>query len=166
MVSDRLIRMTIAPVALMTLLTSVVVMAIAASLESHWSSVGFPSNSYRDRERLLLVAGIWGIIVSAYSLVGALLKPGHKAFGIFYHLIAYSIAFILYLCGVASLTALTNSIDCGDVTWSRCNVVKGGLVSTGWIGTIFTFIMLVIATFYGIKARSGVGARNAALNEA
>lgn len=69
-VADRLIRMTIAPVALMTLLTSIVVMAIAASLESHWSSVGFPSNSYRDRERLLLVAGIWGIIVSGGSISG------------------------------------------------------------------------------------------------
>lgn len=82
------------------------------------------------------------------------------------HLIFYAIAFFLYLCGAASLTALTNSIDCGNVTWSRCNVVKGGLVSTGWIGTIFTFIMLLIAIFLGIKARSGVGARKAALTEA
>lgn len=60
-----------APVALLTFLVSVVVMAIAASLEHRWKNVGFPNNSYRDRERLLLVAGIWGIIVSRKS------KPRH-----------------------------------------------------------------------------------------
>lgn len=64
MFPERTVRFGIAPIALLSFLTSVVVMAIAASLEAHWSSVGFPSNSYRDRERLLLVAGIWGTIVS------------------------------------------------------------------------------------------------------
>lgn len=113
-----------APLALLTFLTSVVVMAIAASLEAKWKSVGFPNNSYRDRERLLLVAGIWGIIVSrksgllsaaavqasalqgqsskqpdlhassVYSLVGALVKPGSRAFGILVHLVAFAIAFV------------------------------------------------------------------------
>ncbi|POY74385.1 hypothetical protein BMF94_2579 [Rhodotorula taiwanensis] len=166
MVSERFVRFTMAPVALLTFLTSVVVMAIAASLEHRWKNVGFPNNSYRDRERLLLVAGIWGIIVSLYSLIGVLVRPTSRAFGVLVHLIFYAIAFFLYLCGAASLTALTNSIDCGNVTWSRCNVVKGGLVSTGWIGTIFTFIMLLIAIFLGVKARSGVGARKAALTEA
>ncbi|GAA5862944.1 hypothetical protein JCM3774_006695 [Rhodotorula dairenensis] len=166
MVSERFVRTTVAPLALLTFLTSVVVMAIAASLESRWKSVGFPSNSYRDRERLLLVAGIWGIIVSLYSLVGALVRPTSRAFGILVHIVAFAIAFFLYLCGAASLTSLTSGIDCADVTWSRCNVVKGGLVSTGWIGTIFTFLMLLLAIFLGIKARSGVGARKAALVEA
>ncbi|BGP54084.1 hypothetical protein JCM8202_003084 [Rhodotorula sphaerocarpa] len=156
MVSERTVRFGIAPIALLSFLTSVVVMAIAASLEAHWSSVGFPSNSYRDRERLLLVAGIWGTIVSLYSLIGTLVRPSSRAFGVLIHLVVFAIAFILYLCGSASLTALTNSIDCGYVTWSRCNIVKGGLVSTGWIGTIFTFIMMLIAIFLGVKAPSGV----------
>jgi len=48
----------------LSFLTSIVVLAIAASLESHWLATGFPSNAARDRERLLLTAGIWGTLVS------------------------------------------------------------------------------------------------------
>ncbi|GAA5829641.1 hypothetical protein JCM11251_000231 [Rhodosporidiobolus azoricus] len=165
MVSERFVKVGIAPVALLTFLASVITLAIAASLESHWLDVGFPNKSYRDRERVLLTAGIVGTLVSAYSLVGAFFFADRLAFGIFFHLIAFTITFLLALIGSASLTALTDKIDCGDVDWSRCNITKG-LVAIGWIETIFAFIILIMVLVLGIKSRSGVGMRKGALTDA
>ncbi|GAA5999338.1 uncharacterized protein JCM10292_001213 [Rhodotorula paludigena] len=146
-------------------LASIVTMAIAASLESHWRNTRFPSISHRDRERILLTAGVWGIVISLYSLIGTLVKPDHIAFGILFHLIAFVIAFILYMVGSASLTALVDGVDCGDVDWSRCNVTKG-LVVIGWIETVIVFIILIIVVVLGFKARSGSGLRRSALTDA
>lgn len=136
------------PFAGFALLASIVTMSIAASLEAHWNNVGFPNKSYRDRERILLAAGIWGILISgahtvpsapravpdfshpvpraAYSLFGTIFAPGSTAFGIFPHLIAFTIAFILYLVGASSLTALTDKVTCSNAaeTFSRCNTTK------------------------------------------
>lgn len=59
-----------------------------------------------------------------------------NAFGLITHLVPMAIAFILYLIGVSSLTALTDKIDCGNVSQSftRCSIVKG-LVVISWIDT-------------------------------
>ncbi|GAA5906226.1 hypothetical protein JCM8208_000667 [Rhodotorula glutinis] len=168
MVSERAVRLTIVPLMTLSFLTSIVVLAIAASLESHWLATGFPSNAARDRERLLLTAGIWGTLVSSvYSLIGTLLKPQSVAFGIMFHLVAFAIAFFLYLCGASSLTAFVANRNCGIPmqTFSRCNVTKG-LVAVGWIGTIWVFIILIIVLILGVKARSGAGIRRGALTDA
>ncbi|TNY19876.1 hypothetical protein DMC30DRAFT_285075 [Rhodotorula diobovata] len=167
MVSERAIRLTLTPLTTLSFLTSIVVLAIAASLESHWSDVGFPSNAARDRERLLLVAGIFGVIVSLYSLIGTFIKPGSVAFGIMFHLVAFAIAFFLYLCGSSSLTAYVDNRNCGipSETFSRCNITKG-LVAVGWIGTIWVFLILVFVFIIGLKARSGAGMRRGALTDA
>lgn len=90
---------------------------------------------------------------------------------------------------MASLTALTNGLDCGKVIWSRCNIVKG-LVIISWIDTcvlpsqnrsegrrselisfrcidrIFVFLALVFVGVLAIKARSGLGARRSTLIDA
>ncbi|GAA6026791.1 hypothetical protein JCM8097_005863 [Rhodosporidiobolus ruineniae] len=165
MVSEVTIRRVFTPLTLLSFLASVVTLAIAASLEAHWAKVGFPNASYRDRERVLLAAGIWGVIISLYSLVGTFFFPDRVAFGIFFHVIAFLIAFFLYLVGSSSLVALTDKIDCGNVDWSRCNITKG-LVAIGWIETIFVFIILVFVLVLGFKSRSGVGMRKAALTDA
>jgi len=60
----------------------------------------------------------------------------HVVFGLLAHLIPVAIAFILFLIGSASLTALTRPISCvnaGD-GFERCNIVKG-LVVISWIDT-------------------------------
>ncbi|GAA6048948.1 hypothetical protein JCM3770_007133 [Rhodotorula araucariae] len=167
MVSVRTVRLTITPLMVLSFLSSVIVLSIAASLEAHWSDVGFPSRAHRDRERLLLAAGVWGTIVSLYSLVGTLVKPDAVAFGIMFHLVAFAIAFFLYLCGASSLTALVDNVNCGNPseTFSRCNVTKG-LVVIGWIETIWVFLILLVVIFLGIKARSGAGIRRGALTDA
>lgn len=60
----------------------------------------------------------------------------HRAFGILSHLVPVSIGFILFIIGTASLTALTDKIDCGRAgqSFDRCNIVKG-LVIISWIDT-------------------------------
>lgn len=57
-------------------------------------------------------------------------------FGLLTHLVGVIIAFILFIIGAASLTALTNGIDCGVAGqgFDRCNIVKG-LVIISWIDT-------------------------------
>ncbi|GAA5951938.1 hypothetical protein JCM21900_000096 [Sporobolomyces salmonicolor] len=165
MVSQRFVRLSVTPLLLLSFLSSVITLAIAASLEAHWANVGFPNRSYRDRERVLLAAGIWGTVISLYALVGTFFFPDHIAFGIMFHLIAFIVAFILYLVGASSLTALTDKIDCGHSTVSRCNVTKG-LVAIGWIETIWVFIILIIVFIIGLKARSGKGMKRGALTDA
>ncbi|GAA6060542.1 hypothetical protein JCM10212_006906 [Sporobolomyces blumeae] len=155
MPSAKTIRLTLAPLLLLSFLASIVSLAISASLEAHWRNVGFPNISYRDRERILLAASVWTVILSLYALIGAIFFPGSAAFGILFMLIGFAISFILYLIGSSSLTALTDKVDCGNVDWSRCNVTVG-LTVIGWIETIFVFIILLYTIFLGIKAsRSG-----------
>jgi hypothetical protein len=75
-------------------------------------------------------------------LIPVILLPGffflghHLAFGLLAHIIAVAIAFILFIIGASSLTALTRPIDCGRAgdSFSRCNIVKG-LVIISWIDT-------------------------------
>lgn len=56
-------------------------------------------------------------------------------FGLLTHLVGIIIAFILFIIGAASLTALTNGLDCGSrFGFDRCNIVKG-LVIISWIDT-------------------------------
>ncbi|GAA5931743.1 uncharacterized protein JCM15063_001556 [Sporobolomyces koalae] len=167
MVSSRAIKLSLGPLLLLSTLASIVTLAIAASLESHWRDVGFPNKSYRDRERILLAASIWSIVVSIYGLIGTLVFTGSAAFGIVFHLVAFAVAFILYIIGASSLTALTDKINCGNVVWSRCNVTKG-LVAISWIETIFVFIILLYTIVLGIlAARSGpVALKRAALSDA
>ncbi|GAA5900183.1 uncharacterized protein JCM6883_002768 [Sporobolomyces salmoneus] len=167
MVSARVIKLTLAPILLLSVLASIVSLAISASLEAHWRNVGFPNISYRDRERILLAASVWTVIVSIYALIGAVAFPGSPAFGIVFVLVAFAISFILYLIGASSLTALTDKTNCGNVDWSRCNVTKG-LVAISWIETIFVFIILLYTIYLGIKAsRSGpVSLKRAALTDA
>ncbi|GAA5882538.1 hypothetical protein JCM16303_002032 [Sporobolomyces ruberrimus] len=167
MVSARVIKLTLAPILLLSLLASIVSLAISASLESHWRKTSFPNISYRDRERILLAASIWTVVISIWALVGALFFAGSAAFGILFVIIAFAISFILYLIGASSLTALTDKINCGNVDWSRCNVTKG-LVAISWIETIFVFIVLCYSIFLGIKAsRSGpVSIKRAGLTDA
>lgn len=112
MVSARVIKLTLAPILLLSLLASIVSLAISASLESespsptllspssqrrqrgeifiqpvdekqwrtdqslsypsftpsgHWRKTSFPNISYRDRERILLAASIWTVVISSES---------------------------------------------------------------------------------------------------
>ena len=68
--------------------------------------------------------------------VGFQVAGKHRLFGILPHFIPVLIAFLLFLIGVSSLTALTDKIDCGNPaeTFSRCGIVKG-LVVISWIDT-------------------------------
>lgn len=124
------------------------------------------TNPYRDRIRICLAAGIWSTFIGCkfevprvtiltlwcsalghlhigFSLmelvvltVGFQVMGENIAFGILTHLIPLAIAFILFIIGAGSLTALTNATDCGNSTqtFDRCNIVKG-LVVISWIDT-------------------------------
>ncbi|KAM0792530.1 hypothetical protein ACM66B_005199 [Microbotryomycetes sp. NB124-2] len=165
MVSERTIRLVHLPLFVLILLAGIVALAISGSLVGHYNSVGYPNVSYRDRIRILLVASIWTVATALYLLIGVTVAASHVAFGIMAHIVSLAISFILYLIGVASLTALTNGTNCGSVDWSRCNIVKG-LVVISWIETIFVFVALIFVFALGVKARSGAGMRKAALTEA
>lgn len=105
-----------------------------------------------------------------------------NAFGLITHLVPMAIAFILYLIGVSSLTALTDKIDCGNVSQSftRCSIVKG-LVVISWIDTwvgqksfdgtrlliyrirIFILFALTFLTILCFMARGRYGAHRSTL---
>ena len=76
------------------------------------------------------------MLTAVLLTVGFHVAGRHRVFGILTHLVLLLIGFILYIIGAASLTALTNGIDCGRSgdTFSRCNIVKG-LVIISWIDT-------------------------------
>ncbi|KAK1922501.1 hypothetical protein DB88DRAFT_495313 [Papiliotrema laurentii] len=167
MVSDRAVRLFHTIIFTLTLLSSIVALAISASLVSHYNSEGYPpvhTNAYRDRIRILLVASVWTTAVTIFLIVGFLTLGRHRAFGILTHLITMAIAFILFLIGVSSLTALTDKVDCGKSgqTFSRCNIVKG-LVVISWIDTIFIFITLIFIGVLGFIAHRGYGLRRSTL---
>lgn len=62
------------------------------------------------------------------------------------------------MIGSASLTALTDKIDCGKVAdaFERCNMVKASVV-TGWITTIMLFIAMLYLLMLAFKARAWGG---------
>ena len=62
MPSERAIRITHTVLFTLTLIASIIALAISASLVAHYNSVGYPrfhSGGYEARIRLLLVAGVW-----------------------------------------------------------------------------------------------------------
>lgn len=77
--------------------------------------------------------------VSIFSVVGTIAFPDNVAFGIFPHIIGFTILFLLLLIGSSSLTALTDKVSCGNVDWSRCKVTKG-LVAIGCVRSFFSFL--------------------------
>jgi hypothetical protein len=72
MVSDRAVRLFHTIIFTLTLLSSIVALAISASLVSHYNSEGYPpvhTNAYRDRIRILLVASVWTTAVTSKPIV-------------------------------------------------------------------------------------------------
>lgn len=182
MPSERAVRYGHAALFTLTLLASIVALAISASLVKYYNDNGYPpanTGAYRDRIRILLTASTWSTAISRelrpspyfistashggcarpggetggtslrqatghsrVLLTSVVLLPGffflghHLVFGILTHLIGVAIAFILFIIGASSLTALTRPIDCGRAgdSFSRCNIVKG-LVIISWIDT-------------------------------
>lgn len=102
--------------------------------------------------------------MSPQQLTSVIFQVGFQLFGhstiwgILPHLVWVIIGFILYMIGSASLTALTDKLDCGDVSdlFQRCNMVKADVV-TGWITTIMLFIALLYLLVLAFKARGWGG---------
>lgn len=68
MVSDRAVRLSHTVLYTLTLLSSVVALAISASLVAHYNSDGYPpvnTRSYRDRIRIILVASVWSTAIAS-----------------------------------------------------------------------------------------------------
>ncbi|GFZ47426.1 hypothetical protein JCM24511_05170 [Saitozyma sp. JCM 24511] len=167
MVSERGVRITHSVLFTLTTLAAIVVLAISASLVAHYNSEGYPpvhTNAYRDRIRILLAAGIWTTFMGLLLTVGFHVAGQTVVFGILTHLIPVVIAFILFIIGASSLTALTDKIDCSKAAdaFDRCNIVKG-LVIISWIDTIFVFLTLIFIVVLCFIARSGFGVRRSTL---
>lgn len=67
MVSDRLVRLSHTVLFTLVLLSSIVALAISASLVSHYNNTGYPAvhtGAYRDRIRILLTAGVWSTAIA------------------------------------------------------------------------------------------------------
>ena len=77
-----------------------------------------------------------GLTCTVIFTVGFQILGTTVVFGLLTHLVGVAIAFILFIIGASSLTALTNGIDCGVAGqgFDRCNIVKG-LVIISWIDT-------------------------------
>ncbi|SCV68957.1 BQ2448_1977 [Microbotryum intermedium] len=138
---------------------SVITMSLAASLVRYfqYGSGGSypPGGSYGSRIRLLLAASVITLAFTIYLGIGVIAAMANPAFGIMIHLILYFISFVLVLSGAAALTNLTVGYNCAQVTWSRCNIVKG-LVANSWILTILLFVMLWWIFFVGLKRNRGI----------
>ncbi|KIR26663.1 hypothetical protein I307_02011 [Cryptococcus deuterogattii 99/473] len=167
MPSERVIRFTHTFLFTLVLLSSIVALGISASLVGHYNSHGYPpvhTDAYRDRIRILLVASVWTTAWGLILTFGFQFFGQSNAFGLITHLVPMAIAFILYLIGVSSLTALTDKIDCGNVSQSftRCSIVKG-LVVISWIDTIFILFALTFLTILCFMARGRYGAHRSTL---
>ncbi|WVO22645.1 uncharacterized protein IAS62_003975 [Cryptococcus decagattii] len=167
MPSERVIRFTHTFLFTLVLLSSIVALGISASLVSHYNSHGYPpvhTDAYRDRIRVLLTASVWTTTWGLILTFGFQLFGQSIAFGLIAHLVPMVIAFLLYLIGVSSLTALTDKIDCGNVSqsFSRCSIVKG-LVVISWIDTIFILFALTFLTILCFMARGRYGAHRSTL---
>lgn len=158
MANERAVRLTHSVLFTLVTLASIVALAISASLVAHYNNEGYPpvnTNPYRDRIRICLAASIWSTFIGCKSpvlpslssssladllivvlTVGFQVMGTNVAFGILTHLVPLAIAFILFIIGAGSLTALTSPTDCGAAgqTFDRCSIVKG-LVVISWIDT-------------------------------
>ncbi|KAL7421364.1 hypothetical protein Q5752_004249 [Cryptotrichosporon argae] len=167
MVSDRGVRNSHVTLYVLVLLSSIVALAISASLVSHYNAGGYPpehTTAYKDRIRILLVAAVWMTFFAILLIPGFLVAGRSAVFGLLTHLVPTAIGFILFLIGVASLTALTDKVDCGKSgeTFDRCNIVKG-LVIISWIDTIFIFVTLIMLIVLAFIARGEYGVHRSTL---
>ncbi|WWC64061.1 uncharacterized protein I303_106668 [Kwoniella dejecticola CBS 10117] len=167
MPSDRAVRISHSVLFGLTLLVSIIALIISATLVAHYNKDGYPpvhTSAYTARIRILLVASVWMTAFGIILTVGFQLLGNHVAFGILSHLVPTTIGFILYVIGAASLTALTDKIDCGKSgdSYSRCGVVKG-LVVISWIDTIILLITLVFLITLAFVARGRYGVHKSTL---
>jgi len=163
MANERLVKLIHLPLFAFLALVSLITMSISASLVAYGNNNGYPSTSIRDRDRIILVAGIWTTFFSIYLVLGTLFAASSVAFGILVHLVTVAVGFILYLIGAASLTATMIHRSCGGPDgFPRCNVTKGEEVMA-WISTIISFVALIFVLVLGIKSRSGTGMRRGTL---
>ncbi|WRT69030.1 uncharacterized protein IL334_006013 [Kwoniella shivajii] len=167
MPSEKAIRLTHSILFGLVLLVSIIALIISATLVAHYNQQGYPSDhtgAYTARLRILLVASVWTTVFGIALTVGFQLLGTHVAFGILSHLVPITIAFILFMIGSASLTALVDKIDCGKAadSFSRCGVVKGLLVIS-WIDTIILLITLVFIITLAFVARGRYGVHKSTL---
>lgn len=81
MPSERVIKLSHTVLFTLSLLASIVALAISASLVSHYNSDGYPpvhTGAYRDRIRILLVASVWSTAVTSKSTLILALCPGRQ----------------------------------------------------------------------------------------
>nr|ODO03783.1 hypothetical protein L204_00122 [Cryptococcus depauperatus CBS 7855] len=181
MLSKRLIKLTHTILFSLVFLASVAALGVSSAIVKHYNSRGYPpvnNHGYRDRIRILLVASVWttasakgigdtmaNVWSSVILMIGFLAAGENNAvFGLLTHIILVTIAFLLFLIGVSSLTALTDKISCSKSGqgFEWCNVVKG-LVAISWIDTIFIFITLVFLIVLACMARRRYGASRSTL---
>ncbi|WWC91235.1 uncharacterized protein L201_006177 [Kwoniella dendrophila CBS 6074] len=167
MPSERVTKIAHSVLFGLTLLVGIIALIISATLVSHYNKNGYPpqhTGGYTARIRILLVASVWTTVFGIALTVGFQLLGNHVAFGILAHLVPITIAFVLFVIGAASLTALTDKIDCGRVTdaFSRCGVVKG-LVVISWIESIILLVTLVFLITLAFVARGRYGVHKSTL---
>ncbi|WVR09091.1 hypothetical protein IAU60_006153 [Kwoniella sp. DSM 27419] len=167
MPSERAIKLSHSILFGLTLLASIVALIISAVLVAHYNKEGYPpahTGAYTARIRILLVASVWTTAFGIILTAGFQVLGNHVAFGILAHLVPVTIGFILFMIGSASLTALTDKIDCGRAgdSFSRCGVVKG-LVVISWIDTIFLAITLAFLITLAFVARGRYGVHKSTL---
>ncbi|WVO15474.1 hypothetical protein L204_103132 [Cryptococcus depauperatus] len=168
MLSKRLIKLTHTILFSLVFLASVAALGVSSAIVKHYNSRGYPpvnNHGYRDRIRILLVASVWTTASAIILMIGFLAAGENNAvFGLLTHIILVTIAFLLFLIGVSSLTALTDKISCSKSGqgFEWCNVVKG-LVAISWIDTIFIFITLVFLIVLACMARRRYGASRSTL---
>jgi len=167
MVSDSAVKISHTVLFTLTLIASIVALAISGSLVGHYNNDGYPEfhhGAYTARIRILLVASVWTVAFSIVLIIGFQMLGNHRAFGILAHLVPITIGWILFLIGSASLTALTNAIRCGqgEGDYDRCNIVKG-LVIISWIDTIFLTLVIAFVLTLGLIAHRGYGMHKATL---
>ncbi|KAK8843342.1 hypothetical protein IAR55_006998 [Kwoniella newhampshirensis] len=167
MVSARAVRIAHTVLFTLVLLASVICLGISGALVGHYNREGYPpvhTGGYRDRIRITLVASVWSTAFALILTIGFQVAGRNIAFGLLTHLVPVAIGFILFLIGAASLTGLTDKIDCGmsGQTFSKCGVVKG-LVVISWIDTIILLITLVFIITLCFIARGGYGVHKSTL---
>ncbi|BEI84331.1 hypothetical protein CcaverHIS002_0409350 [Cutaneotrichosporon cavernicola] len=130
---------------------------------SYYNKNGYPPQhnaAYRDRIRITLVASVWTCVFALFLGIGFQVAGHNLAFGILSHLIPMSIAFLLFLIGVSSLTALISKVSCDDPrqNFAKCQSVWA-LMGAGWAETILVFIALMFIIGIAFKARAWGGVR-------
>ncbi|RXK37873.1 hypothetical protein M231_04872 [Tremella mesenterica] len=166
-ISERGVRLSHSILYGLTLLASIIALAISAALVKYYNDNGYPPahhEAYKARIRILLVASVWTVVFGLIFLIGFNTIGRHVAMGILTHLVPTAIGFILFLIGVSSLTALTDKVDCGNSgqSFKRCDIVKG-LVVISWIDTIFLFLSLAFIITLAFIARGWSGVHRSTL---